>query len=295
MKKLRISLRYLLYCSILVLLNSYAISSSSNSLLWNVAGKGLEYPIYLSGSLHALPANEFIIYEKVNEILSESNLVVFEVNLLQPDLAQRARERMLMKDITLDQLLNSDDFEKLKLFVEDSLSLTMSALNKVKPLLFSSFLVPKLLGTQPASYDYYFLQKAQELSIELNGLETVDEQFDHFDAIPLSDQAQILMESICNFEEQRKTYFNLVELYKLQDIEGIYNLTISMSAEYPAFKENVLHKRNEKWIPRIIDLCTNRSCFLVFGAAHLAGNNGVIELLRKTGYTVEPVELKLPE
>jgi uncharacterized protein YbaP (TraB family) len=57
------------------------------------------------------------------------------------------------------------------------------------------------------------------------------------------------------------------------------------------FKLKLVDKRNNNWIPKLVDLFSKKSCFVAVGAGHLAGENGLINLLKKQGYTVEPISI----
>lgn len=60
-----------------------------------------------------------------------------------------------------------------------------------------------------------------------------------------------------------------------------------MTAKY---EDVMLTKRNENWIPVISEVSKYKPTFFGVGAAHLAGERGVIMLLRKQGFTVEAVK-----
>jgi uncharacterized protein YbaP (TraB family) len=57
-----------------------------------------------------------------------------------------------------------------------------------------------------------------------------------------------------------------------------------------SFKENFLNQRNKNWIPEIEKLISSQKTFIAVGAGHLPGEFGVIELLRKKGYSVNSVK-----
>jgi uncharacterized protein YbaP (TraB family) len=58
----------------------------------------------------------------------------------------------------------------------------------------------------------------------------------------------------------------------------------------PEFYSNFIVKRNQKWIPVIAELIQKKSAFIAVGAAHLPGEEGVLHLLKESGYTITPVE-----
>jgi uncharacterized protein YbaP (TraB family) len=56
--------------------------------------------------------------------------------------------------------------------------------------------------------------------------------------------------------------------------------------------EDILDKRNKSWIPVMEASMKVQLSFFAAGAAHLAGRNGLINLLREKGYTLSPIFLQ---
>jgi uncharacterized protein YbaP (TraB family) len=54
-------------------------------------------------------------------------------------------------------------------------------------------------------------------------------------------------------------------------------------------KEDFLDNRNKRWIPKLVQLMNTKTIFIAVGAGHLAGENGLIQLLRNQGYIVSPI------
>jgi len=82
---------------------------------------------------------------------------------------------------------------------------------------------------------------------------------------------------------------NLMAAYIAQDIENLYFLTISDTTMPVIFVDAFVIKRNINMTKTIIKNSRKQSVFYAVGAAHLGGPKGIIALLRKKGYTVEPV------
>jgi uncharacterized protein YbaP (TraB family) len=55
-------------------------------------------------------------------------------------------------------------------------------------------------------------------------------------------------------------------------------------------QELLLDRRNRNWIPIMESAMKKSSTFFAVGAGHLAGSQGVLELLRKQGYKVKPIQ-----
>jgi hypothetical protein len=81
----------------------------------------------------------------------------------------------------------------------------------------------------------------------------------------------------------------MVGLYKKQDIDGLLQL-MEKSPEMNLNQDALLKDRNVRWVERLPAIMQTQSVFVAVGAAHLPGKNGVLQLLRQQGYTVEAVK-----
>jgi uncharacterized protein YbaP (TraB family) len=125
--------------------------------------------------------------------------------------------------------------------------------------------------------------------MEVNGLEQAEDQLKIFDDIPYAVQAQEFAETMLNIDSVKKELNKMLVLYKQKDLAGLNNM-IDASDEYTAYNDALLDDRNKKWISEIIEQAKSKSTFFAVGAAHLGNTNGVINLLRKKGYMVTPVD-----
>jgi uncharacterized protein YbaP (TraB family) len=83
---------------------------------------------------------------------------------------------------------------------------------------------------------------------------------------------------------------DLADLYKNQDLDKIDELSRKEDAGMDKYMDLLLYDRNRKWAKALPGLFSSQSLLVAVGAAHLPGENGVINLLRKQGYTVTPVK-----
>jgi uncharacterized protein YbaP (TraB family) len=160
----------------------------------------------------------------------------------------------------------------------------------MQPFFIFSTLYKKMLGCTPSGYDMFFLHNAQKVKKNIEGLETIEEEFAVVKSMTLKDQAKMLLESIQNTEKSKKQFLELLEKYKKQELDKIAELINSIDSGLDkAQTEAFLLKRNQNWIPRIEKMSAQQSVFYAVGAAHLAGESGIIQLLRKKGYTVKAI------
>jgi uncharacterized protein YbaP (TraB family) len=121
------------------------------------------------------------------------------------------------------------------------------------------------------------------------GLEAIDLQMKILDTIPIQTQINDMVTSINEGKASIRTFNEMIEVYKTQNIEKLHQLTVSEDSGIANFEDVFLNNRNQSWIPVIEDLIKKQPTFIAVGAAHLGGNKGVISLLKSKGYIVEPV------
>jgi uncharacterized protein YbaP (TraB family) len=141
------------------------------------------------------------------------------------------------------------------------------------------------------SYERTLIQLAEENKLEIAGLETILEQLSFFDNLETSDQREMVMECIRNPKALKDETTMLQQLYLQQDIYELYQKIVTDTGILAKQQHTFLDNRNKSWIPKIQTIIANKSAFIAVGAAHLAGPNGLIQLLRNTGYTVSPIPL----
>jgi uncharacterized protein YbaP (TraB family) len=82
---------------------------------------------------------------------------------------------------------------------------------------------------------------------------------------------------------------HLVDTYLKGDLDGLQDIIDDyMSGDYAALNEELIISRNKAWIPEIEELVKSQPTFIAVGAGHLAGKEGVIQLLRSSGFQVKP-------
>jgi len=275
-----------------ILLCFISFSNAQNSLLWKVTGKNLEHASFLYGTIHVICPDDFFLSEQTQSILEECDQLVLEMDLSDPIVLQTVQKGMInpqMKNIKDD--LTDEDQKLLNDVLTQTLGVGIEQMGIMKPWALSTMLSVKL-GLdceQPSQYEMEFLKLAKAQEMQISSLETATEQIAIFENIPYKKQLQLLMDGIKNQEEDKELLLQMVNTYKEQDINALYNF-ILQEEEMKEYSEFLLDNRNIKWIPFLIEAMAEKPSFIAFGAGHMAGDNGVIELLKEQGYTVEPVE-----
>lgn len=263
----------------------------TKALLWEVKGKGLKQPSYIFGTIHAICPQDFVLAEVVKQKLQQAKQLALEVDLESPDMmATLANGALLPDSVTLRGLYTEEEYARLATYFRSTMHLDLKQLDRVKPFLLSSMMLLQLTDCKTESYETALMQLAKKQQKPIIGLETAQDQLDAFDKIPLKKQATMLLEATQDLEEAKASFRQMVQLYKQQDVDGLLQL---MQQDYGVdtfvFEEALLVERNRNWIPVMEEAAKANPTFFAVGAGHLGGEQGVLELLRKSGYTVTAV------
>lgn len=261
-----------------------------NSLLWKISGKSLKKPSFIYGTIHAICMEDMVFTEGTLNALENTQQLALEIDVTDADLPEKMQQGMLMKDgSSLQDLLPSGDYQLLKSYFNDSLRIDLETMQQLKPVFLSSLIYTKLLGCQPVSYEIQLSQMAGSNKMSVHGLETIEEQLQAFEKIGYQKQAEMLLQTIVEYPELKEAYWNMIVSYKNQDLWSLFHIISDVKYGIKDFEEVLLTNRNQKWVPRMEQLAKEKSTFFAVGAAHLPGNKGLIALLKRRGYTVEPV------
>ena len=273
------------------LMQSIAQSNKANALLWEISGNGLQQPSYLFGTIHMICKEDFTISELAKQTFNTSKQVYLELDMDDPQLQSVMMGLMqLPGKESLKNKLGESNFNKLDSFLKKEMNMNLAVFDGFKPMLVMSLLAQRLLSCAAMeSYEINFVKMASEQKKELLGLERVEDQVGVFDAIPDSLEIRSIMNMVNDFESQKKEFTRMSSLYKAQDLESLYQL-MAQSPEMMGSQELLLDRRNRNWIPIMESAMKKSSTFFAVGAGHLGGSQGVLELLRKQGYKVKPIQ-----
>ena len=119
-------------------------------------------------------------------------------------------------------------------------------------------------------------------------LETAESQIDRFDTMPESLQEQMLRSTLSELDAQRNSVAAMIEAWRSGNAAALEKMALSSFDGYRGAYTSLIVERNNNWVPQI-EACMARSqpCFVVVGAAHLIGPDGLLTLLKKKGYKIE--------
>lgn len=270
---------------------------SQNSLLWEISGNGLEQPSYLFGTIHLIAKDEYFWTDIMNEKFNTTEMLVLEIDMENPMLMMIGMmgSMRMKKGVSLQDLLTKEEYKMVSDYFMDEMGMSISMFDRIKPMFTSMMLAEggQEGMAETTSYEMELMDKAKVRDMKIEGLETAKYQMSMFDSIPYEDQAQMLVDAVENEgkdDETANTMDAMIELYKQQDIDGLYELIMQDDSGMENFEDILLITRNKNWIPKIEKMSKKKPTFFAVGAGHLPGEQGVINLLKAAGYTVMPIK-----
>lgn len=274
------------------------VPAATSSLLWKVEGNGLTKPSWLFGTIHMLCKDDAVLSDNMRQVISDCDVVYMEMDLDNIFEMMGAMSKMKMTgDTTLRDLLSENDYKKVKSYFEEkSTMLPFSVLETYKPMMASSLLSEGEMPCEGAiSMEQVIMGAAKEKGKKIKGLETMAQQAGFLDSIPYKYQAAELVKYIDSADTEKgenQLMNQLFDAYRNQDLKKLEELMLDGDAGMSSFADILLYRRNANWVFKLKTLMADRSLLVAVGAGHLPGEKGVINLLRKAGYTVTPVENK---
>jgi uncharacterized protein YbaP (TraB family) len=153
-----------------------------------------------------------------------------------------------------------------------------------------SMLLVKAAGMKPElGIDQHFLEQARG-SKRVDQLETVEQQVRMLQQIPVREEEQSLAESIAN-PGQSKQFLSKMKAAWLDGDAAAIDLLLSTELKSSQALQKVMFGDRNSRMAAAVEryLKGNEPCFVVVGAGHLVGKDGVVSLLRHKGFTVQQV------
>lgn len=287
--------------SLILALLAIAISANAQ-LLWKISGNGLQKPSYLFGTHHVAPATMIDSVKGASKALASVDKVYGEIDMaVMNDMAALMKVQqatMAPADSTLSKVFSADELKKIDgLLAQSGVPATTAMLEPVKPAALSNMIALAL--SQKAFPDFDPSQqldatiqtKARNEGKPIGGLETMDSQVELLYGTPISVQADDIRKTLDDIESCVESTRLMSEAYLAHDINKLYSIfTDPKTGMTEAEAERMIYSRNNTWVELLTGLLPTASIFIAVGAGHLPGEKGLVNLLRKAGYNVEPID-----
>lgn len=263
------------------------------SAVWTVrSGENL---LYLGGAFHLLRADDFPLPAEFDAAFAAADTLCFETDLARMQTVETQQlllaRGMYGENESLKATINDEAWAVLEDYCSDSI-LPAAHLNRLKPWLVAltiSVLELQKLGFVQEGVDIRYHRRAVEAGKSVRGLETYEQQIAFMTGMGRGNESELVLNTINDIEELPLVFEGAVAAWRAGDLKGLEDhLLRDMETGYPELYQEIIVQRNEAWIPELEAMLASEPVeFVLVGAAHLAGRQSVIALLRDRGYAIE--------
>ena len=280
---------------ILVVL-ALAMQSSAASPVWKVS-KGDKH-VYIGGTIHLLSKSDYPLPAAFDKAYAESVKVVFEVDIaeaMSPVFAQKLlTQNMYMGDDDITRHLKPATVKRLDDFLKGR-NLTLEPLKKMKPGFMTIMLASmelKRMGMSESGVDQFYNDKVVKDKKQLGALETVDDQLKFISSLGEGMEDEVIIHTIEEIDKIEDLMAQTKIAWRKGDMQALAKVALDdWKDEFPEVYKEILVDRNNKWMPQIRQLFeTKETEFVLVGALHLAGEDGLLVQLKKAGYKIRQME-----
>ena len=271
-----------------------SLSQPKKSFLWKVQLK--TNTVFVLGSIHYLKKEMYPLDEKIEKAFDQADIFVVEANIDDTgkvDTQKLVESALYLDDETLEKHVSTQTYGLVKKELE-RLAVPLELIGKQKPwflsLTLASLEIVKLGFDPNYGIDRYFLSKAEGKKKILE-MESFDYQINLFCQLTEKEQELLLLYTLKDIKVLEQELDKLVQAWTSGDTKGMESIitkSVSEDKRLSPIYDKFIYERNKNMASKIEDyLKTKETYFVIVGAGHLVGNQGIIEILKGKGFLIE--------
>ena len=268
-----------------------SLSAHAASPVWAI--RGAHNTVYLAGSVHLLPAQEAVLPAAFDRAYADSAKLVMELDLGTIDPLEAAgwmsEHSALPAGTTLRGILGEPRYARVSAAAAE-LGLPVELLDGQAPWAVGVELADLEyvhLGFDPSQgVEEQLVHRAQADGKPTAGLETLNEELGGLEALSREDQVRLLDQTVNELKQSQSEVQEVLRAWRRGDAATLAKLLAREYGAFPALYRQLVTMRNQRWLPQVERLLReDGNSLVVVGALHLVGDGGLLELLRKDGFT----------
>ena len=281
------------YILVFVLLYSSLYAKSS---VWKVSKDSNHF--YIAGTIHALSKSDYALPKEYEEAYLNSELIVFEADTNK--LSQKSFSYLIntktryKKNDSLDNYLDNDTKEKLIKYLSAN-NILYKNIKNLKPGILSIYLTSlelKKLKLTALGVDAYYSLKAKEDNKKIKYLESIYKQLDFLSSMSKGYESEFVNYTLKDLKNIKKQFFLMKKAWRSGNMVELKRISLDPWVnDFPILYENLLIKRNKAWMKKILKMSKTKEVeFILFGALHLVGEEGILNKLKNKGFTISQLK-----
>jgi len=264
-------------------------------VLWAATHPGGQVS-YILGTIHSDDPRVLDLPPAVTAALEKSDTFMMEVLMTPQAIFKMAQRMMLTGAEDLENVLGTPLFDRAVRAMEAK-GLPSMAARKLKPWVVAMML--SIPATQTGRFlDLELHRRAVAAGKTVHGLESVDEQMDVFDQLSMEEQVAYLRETLDLLPHMPGMFAGMLSRYLDGDLQGLARIVeASMESSKTMAADQLMERlndnRNRLMVTRMAPHLRTGGAFVAVGALHLAGEQGILNLLHQQGYGLAAVDGRL--
>jgi uncharacterized protein YbaP (TraB family) len=279
---------------------------NGNGIFWKIEKPGVA-PSWLLGTMHVTDPRVLSMPPGARDAAAAADVVVIESDEILDE--QKAGATLLMHPeltmftdgTSIKDHIDATELKALEAGLKER-GLALGAVSRMKPWILASFVALPACEMSRKATGASFLDKqiaedAVKAGKPVAGLETMVEQLQAMADLPMNFHFEALIETIALGDKMEDVIETMTELY----LSGEIGMTMPMfkavsptpedgdANAYAAFEDRIVRDRNLVMAKGSLQHLEKGNAFIAVGALHLPGEEGLVELFRKQGFTVTRV------
>ncbi len=285
--------------SILAMLLKVVDSKAENNFMWELQNGDTK--MYLLGSIHLMPEDTYPLDEKIKSCFEKADVLAIEADPTKID--QTKVQQLIQANglyppgETLKANIDSVLYKKVEA-VFTSFGMPMQQINMYKPWFVSLNLemleIQKTKLDTKLGIDMHFINQANEKDLEIIELESGIGQIEMLVDFPEESQVQYLEYTLENYENVHELFDTMITAWKTGDADLMNKATKKKMLDFcktmpglEEYYEKLFLQRDNKIVEKLDNMLKSnekKTYFVVVGAGHLIGEDGLLQLLKSRGY-----------
>jgi uncharacterized protein YbaP (TraB family) len=268
-------------------------SALADAPVWKVM-KGVHH-VYIGGTIHVLSKSDYPLPAPFETAYNQSAKLILETDtrkMQTPEFQAALMRKVVYSDgRNLKMVLTASTFQKLEKHLA-SRGIPIRNFMKLKPgmvALTITIIELQRLGLMGTGVDEFFSLRALNDQKMVGQLETVDDQLELISGLGDGQENEIINHTLQETKKLPDLMQTMKTAWRQGDNTALENIILRpFKKDFPGVYNRVVVNRNNAWLPKIeIMLQTKEVEFILVGALHLIGEDGVLAKLKKRGYTIQ--------
>ncbi len=262
--------------------------------VWKVS-KGKQQ-FYLAGSIHMLSADDYPLPTEYLQALKQSDILLLETDLAQLSSPEGIQQMLVLNSYpsgeNLLQHLSEPLAKQLAQYCRDH-QLPLEQISRFKPAFAAVMLTSSQLKAEGATapgVDMFLQDEAKKSGKLVKGLETMQQHLAVLTDLNNAGAETLIQSTMEDLSDSAEDFDAMRKAWRSGDLKQLEHLYLDDLKSYPVLYQTLIVKRNKAWIQHLVETRYNKPVFVLVGALHLAGDQGLIEQFKQRGYQLTLVQ-----